>query len=167
MLGLGYVYRCFFGKTKDELAPPPPLKKRKLMERRVENDASSNLAQAKEVRATCEEAREASKERIRQEKERHSGVMSLLNKQLMGCEANLDEAEKDAFTADKNDEERALDDESVKDDADKESAEDADESSEECELSKGADATAVDNTDDEDEDEATISTPADGRCFLR
>ena len=99
MLGLGYVYRCFFGKTKDELAPPPPLKKRKLMERRVENDASSNLAQAKEVRATCEEAREASKERIRQEKERHSGVMSLLNKQLMGCEANLDEAEKDVESA--------------------------------------------------------------------
>jgi hypothetical protein len=79
----------------------------------------------------------------------------------------VDEAEKDAFTADTNDEERALDDESVQDDADKESEEDADESSEECELSKGADATAEDDNDDEDEDEATISTPAVGRCFLR
>jgi hypothetical protein len=71
-----------------------------------------------------------------------------------------DEAEKEALTADKNDEERALDDERVDDDQDEEGKEDEDENAEGC--------AAEDAKVETGSDWATRLPPdADGRCFLR
>lgn len=64
------------------------------MERRVEADASVNLAQAQKTRTRCEAELEACQELLRQENERHNCRMELLNKKLSACKENLKMADK-------------------------------------------------------------------------
>lgn len=87
----------------------------------------------------------------------------------------VDEVEKEAFTADKNDEGRALDDERVDDDKDDESKENEDENAEDCAAEEDEDeagsdwaaATAEDDNDEDTDGAARLAPDADGRCFLR
>ena len=119
VFGLGYVYRCFVPVREDPLAAPKPLGDRKLMEHRLDQDASACLVKAKEVRDATKTELTACDEQIRLEQERHEKVietennvydqkMGLLSKKRKACVANLDKA--DAHVKDADEEFRIAND---------------------------------------------------------